>query len=90
MDSDHATADSIANGTSIGWWKDRSASTNHGVQGTVSNRPTYTLNGLNSKGVLSYTVGQSSDITGDSSIRSIFAVIKQASTQTAEYSTFWK
>ena len=44
VDSDHATVDSIANGTAIGSWKDRSASTNHAVQGTVSNRPTYLAN----------------------------------------------
>ena len=40
VDSDHATVDNIANGTAIGSWKDRSSSTNHAVQGTVSNRPT--------------------------------------------------
>jgi hypothetical protein len=46
------------------------------------------LNGLNSKGVLAYTAGQSSDLSADSSIRSIFAVIKQASTQSAETQPF--
>ena len=52
VDSDHATIDNIANGTAIGSWKDRSASTNHATQGTASNRPTYLANGLNGKGVL--------------------------------------
>ena len=88
VDSDHSSADIITNGTTIGSWKDRSASTNHATQGTSANRPTYTLNGLNSKGVLSYTAGQSSDISADSTIRSIFAVIKQASSQTAETQPF--
>ena len=88
VDSDHATADSIANGTAIGSWKDRSASTNHAVQGTVSNRPTYLANSLNGKGVLSYTAGQSSDLTGDSSIRTIVTVLRQATAQTAATKPF--
>ena len=87
MDSDHSSADSIADGTAIGSWKDRSASTNHAVQGTASNRPTYTANGLNGKGILSYTAAQSSDITSDATIRSIFAV-RQSSAQTAETQPF--
>ena len=88
VDSDHATVDNIANGTAIGSWKDRSSSTNHAVQGTVSNRPTYVANGLNGKGVLSYTAGQSSDVTGDSSIRTIVTVLRQATAQTAATKPF--
>ena len=88
VDSDHSSVDTLSNGATIGSWKDRSASTNHAVQGTNANRPTYVLNGLNSKGVLAYTAGQSSDLSADSSIRSIFAVIKQASTQSAETQPF--
>ena len=57
-------------------------------RGTVSNRPTYTANGLNGKGILSYTAAQSSDITSDSTIRSIFAVLRQSSGQSAETQPF--
>ena len=88
MDSDHSAVDSISNGTSIGSWKDRSTSTNHATQGTNSNRPTYTAGGLNSKGVLTYTASQSSDISTDSSIRTIVTVLRQASSQTAETQPF--
>ena len=88
VDSDHSSADSIANGTAIGSWKDRSASTNHAVQGTAANRPVYTSGGLNGKGFLSYSASQSSDITSDSTIRSIFAVLRQSSSQTAETQPF--
>ena len=88
MDSDHATIDNIANGTAIGSWKDRSASTNHATQGTASNRPTYVANGLNSKGVLNYTASQTSDITGDSTIRTIVSVLRQSSSQTAATKPF--
>ena len=88
VDSDHSAADTIADGTEIGSWKDRSASTNHATQGTSANRPTYKANGLNSKGVLTYSAAQTSDITSDSTIRTIFAVLKQASSQTAETQPF--
>ena len=88
VDSDHATIDNITNGTAIGSWKDRSASTNHATQGTASNRPTYVANGLNSKGVLNYTASQTSDITGDSTIRTIVSVLRQSSSQTAATKPF--
>ncbi|MDA7757663.1 Ig-like domain-containing protein [Opitutales bacterium] len=88
VDSDHSTADSIANGTAIGSWKDRSVSTNHATQGTVSNRPTYNASVLNGKGTLSYTASQSSDITGDSSIRTIVTVLRQAAGQTSTSKPF--
>ena len=58
VDGDHSTADSVVNGTAIGSWKDRSPSTNHATQGTISNRPTYVANGLNGKGILNYTASQ--------------------------------
>ena len=74
VDSDHSTADSIVNGTAIGSWKDRSSSTNHATR-TISNRPTYVANGLNGKGILNYTASQSSDLSGDSSIRTIVSVL---------------
>ena len=81
VDSDHATADSIPNGTAVGSWKDRSPRTNHATQGTVSNRPTYLAYALNGKGVLNYTASQSSDISSDANIRTIVAVLRQATTQ---------
>jgi hypothetical protein len=88
VDSDHSTADSIANGTAIGSWKDRSSSTNHATQGTISNRPAYVANGLNGKGILNYTASQSSDITSDSSIRTIVSVLRQAGGQTSTSKPF--
>ena len=88
VDSNHSLADTIANGTAIGSWRDRSTSTNHAVQATVANRPTYVAAGLNGKGIINYTATQSSDITGDSSIRTIVAVLKQASGQTAATKPF--
>ena len=39
--------------------------------------------GLNGKGVINFTAAQSLDLTGDSNIRAIAAVLKQASTQSA-------
>ena len=88
VDNDHSTADSISNGTAIGSWKDRSTSTNHATQGTVSNRPTYVANGLNGKATINYTSSQSSDITADASIRTIVTVLRQASAQTATTKPF--
>ena len=87
VDSDHSTADSVVNGTAIGSWKDRSPSTNHATQGTISNRPTYVANGLNGKGIC-YTASASSDITGDSSIRTIVSVLRQAGGQTSTSKPF--
>ena len=88
VDSDHSAADSIC-----GWYRNRflegpfSKYQSRNVQGTA-NRPTYKANGLNRKGILSYTAAQTSDITSDATIRSIFAVLKQASSQTAETQPF--
>ena len=67
-------------------WIDQSGNTNH--PGTSSNKPTYTLSGLNGKGVLAFTQAQSLDITGDSGIRVIAAVLKQDASQTAATKPF--
>ena len=89
LDADNLS-DTTHNGSNLtdglpisGPWKDRSGNTNHASQATANNRPTYGLNGLNAKGVINFTTGQSLDISNDSNIRSIVAVIKQASSQSA-------
>jgi hypothetical protein len=88
VDSDHASADTLTTGTAIGSWKDRSTATNHATQGTESNRPTYSAAALNGKGVLSFTAGQSSELSPDSSIKTIVTVLRQASSQSAETKPF--
>ena len=89
LDADNLS-DTTHNGSNLtdglpisGPWKDRSGNTNHASQATANNRPTYGLNGLNAKGVINFTTGQSLDISNDANIRSIVAVIKQASSQSA-------
>ena len=84
----NALPDSTADGAALVQWKDRSSSTNNAGQATANLRPTYTDNGLNGKGVISFTSGQSFDIVGASNLKTIFAVIKQSSTQTAEVKPF--
>ncbi|NDH01396.1 MAG: hypothetical protein EBY43_10070, partial [Opitutae bacterium] len=89
---DNNLSDTTHNGSNLtdglpisGSWKDRSGNSNHASQATVNNRPTYGLNGLNGKGVIKFTDAQSLDLSGsgDSQIRTITAVIKQASSQNA-------
>mgnify|MGYP003341526180 FL=1 len=82
IDGDN-TVDTTTNGTAIIQWIDQSGNTNHGGQATAGNRPTYGAAGLNSKGVINFTAAQSLDLTGDSNIRAIAAVLKQTSTQSA-------
>ena len=82
IDGDN-TVDTTTNGTAIIQWIDQSGNTNHAGQATAGNRPTYGASGLNGKGVINFTAAQSLDLSGDSSIRVIAAVIKQASSQSA-------
>ena len=68
-----------------GSWIDQSGNNQHGGQANSANRPTYGAAALNGKGVLHFTAAQSLDLSGsgDSQIRTIAAVLKQASTQSA-------
>jgi hypothetical protein len=77
------TADSLTDGTAIIQWIDQSGNNNHAGQATINNRPTYEAAELGNKGVISYTAGQSLDISADANIRVIAAVILQASNQSA-------
>ena len=74
------TADNLSNGSLVTQWIDQSGNTNH--PGASTNKPTYTLSGLNGKGVLTFSQDQSLNITGDSGIRVIAAVLKQDASQT--------
>ena len=78
------TADSIANGTPIVQWNDRSSSTNHAGQATSSARPTYSANQVNGMGLVSFTAAQSFNITSSNELVTVFAVMEQASNQNAE------
>ena len=80
------TADNLTDGSSVTQWIDQSGNTNH--PGASSNKPTYTVSGLNGKGVLAFTQAQSMNITGDSDIRVIAAVLKQDASQTAASKPF--
>ena len=75
------TTDSIADGTAIIQWIDRSGNNNHAGQATASNRPTYvvrdTQNRARGMSHVQFTASQSLDISADSNIRSIVALIKQ-------------
>ena len=53
------------------------------VSQPLGNQPTYGAAGLNGKGGINFTAGQSLDITNDGNIRTIAAVLKQASSQSA-------
>ena len=66
--------------------------TEDGGQATSSNRPTYGAAALNGKGVLHFTTAQSLDLSGsgDSQIRTIAAVLKQASTQCGDQAIWRK
>ena len=77
------TVDTTTNGTAIIQWIDQSGNTNHGGQATAGNRPTYGAAGLNSKGVINFTSGQSFDLSADANIRVIAAVIQQDSSQSS-------
>jgi hypothetical protein len=77
------TADSLTDGTAIIQWIDQSGNNNHAGQATINNRPTYEAAELGNKGVISFTAGQSLDISADANIRVIAAVILQASNQSA-------
>ena len=76
------SSDLTADGTALIQWIDQSGNTNHAGQATAGNRP-YGAAGLNGKGVVDFTSGQSFDVTGDSNIRVIAAVIKQDAGQSA-------
>ena len=80
------TADNLSNGSLVTQWIDQSGNTNH--PGASTNKPTYTASGLNGKAVLTFTQAQSLDITGDSGIRVIAAVLKQDASQTAATKPF--
>ena len=86
VDSDHSAADTIADGTEIGSWKDRSV--------PITQRRVLLLTDPHTKQmdltvkVFSFTRCPDFDITSDSTIRTIFAVLKQASSQTAETQPF--
>ena len=77
------TADSISDGTAIVQWIDKSGNNNHAGQATSSNRPTYDTRGnalrANSRPGITFTSSQSLDISADSNIRSIVALIRQDS-----------
>ena len=86
LDGD-GTEDNTHNGSTLidglaisGSWIDESGNNRHGGQATSSNRPTYGAAALNGKGVLHFTTAQSLDLSGsgDSQIRTIAAVLKQA------------
>ena len=83
------TADSIAAGTAIVQWIDKSGNNNHAGQATASNRPTYRIRNTGTeyyavgKAEIQFSASQSFDITADSSIRSIIAVIRQDDSQFA-------
>ena len=80
------TADNLSNGSSVTQWIDQSGNTNH--PGASTNKPTYTASGLNEKGILTFTQAQSMNITDDSGIRVIAAVLKQSASQTAATKPF--
>ena len=80
------TADNLSNGSSVTQWIDQSGNTNH--PGASTNKPTYTASGLNEKGILTFTQAQSMNITDDSGIRVIAAVLKQGASQTAATKPF--
>ena len=79
------TADSIADGTSIIQWIDQSGNNNHAGQATSTNRPTYEIrdaqNRARGMSHVHFTASQSLDISADSNIRSIVALITQDYTQ---------
>jgi len=78
------TADSIADGTAIVQWNDRSSSTNHAGQATSSARPTYSADQVNGMGLVSFTAAQSFNIISSNELITVFAVMAQASNQNAE------
>jgi hypothetical protein len=80
------TADNLSNGSLVTQWIDQSGNTNH--PGASTNKPTYTASGLNGKAVLTFTQTQSMNLSSDSNIRVIAAVIKQNSSQTAATKPF--
>ena len=91
LDGD-GTEDTTHNGSTLidglpisGSWIDQSGNNQHGGQANSANRPTYGAAALNGKGVINFTAAQSLDLSGsgDSQIRTIAAVLKQASTQSA-------
>ena len=88
-----STADSITSGTSLIQWIDQSGNTNNAGQSTTSARPTYLI--LNSVGqvlyqkpVIYFESGESLDISSDSSIRTIAAIIRQSINQTVSTKPF--
>jgi surface protein len=85
------TADSIADGTAIIQWIDQSGNNNHPGQITASNRPTYGVRTNNNRARnmpgVEFTASQSLDISSDSNIRSIVALINQKSHETQSVET---
>ncbi|MDB3959034.1 SUMF1/EgtB/PvdO family nonheme iron enzyme, partial [Opitutales bacterium] len=77
------TADTITDGTAIIQWIDQSGNNNHPGQATAGNRPTYGAAELNGKGVVNFAATESFELSGDSNIRVIAAVLKQDSSQSA-------
>ncbi|NDH01309.1 MAG: hypothetical protein EBY43_09595, partial [Opitutae bacterium] len=73
-------------------WIDQSGNNNHAGQATEANRPTYRMRTNNMRAndmpSVSFTSSQSFDISGDSNIRSIVALIVQKNTQYAATKPF--
>ena len=86
------TADSISDGTAIVQWIDKSGNNNHAGQATASNRPTYKIRNSTSRAAnkpdVSFTSSQSFDISADSNIRSIVALLRQETTQSSATKPF--
>jgi hypothetical protein len=82
-----STADVLSNGSNVDFWKDQSGNTNN-AGATGSSSPTYSSSELNGKGIVTYSASQSSNLTPDSSIRVIAAVIKQSASQSATTKPF--
>jgi hypothetical protein len=88
-----STADSVTTGTSLIQWIDKSGNTNNAGQSTEANRPIYTIlntvgHFLYQKPVLKFENGDSLDISSDSSVRTIAAIIRQSINQNASTKPF--
>ena len=83
-----STVDLESNGSSVIIWNDKATNNNNAVQGNTAIRPVYLSNELNGMGVLSFSEAQTLEITADSNIQSIAAVLRQSPNQLAQSKPF--
>ncbi|MBT3667945.1 MAG: hypothetical protein HN548_10755, partial [Opitutae bacterium] len=83
-----STVDLESNGSSVIIWSDKATNNNNAVQGSTAIRPLYLNNELNGMGVLSFSEAQTLEISADSNIKSIAAVLRQSPSQIAQSKPF--